>query len=161
MRERNNSIIYIVLVIMLVIVGTAINDYREKSKNDEYIDLLYNEEYQLIVDGTEVEISNMSREDILDIINQNNYIVEIKDGLKQIQVNEFKLSDEDKAKSEKFKTMATKIGVGAGIILSMLGVIVGFTSVALSVDLMMRKKATVISVVSLFFLIVFVSVAFF
>ena len=43
----------------------------------------------------------------------------------------------------------------------MLGVIVGFTSVALSVDLMMRKKATVISVVSLFFLIVFVAVAFF
>ena len=160
MKERENNNFYIVVVVIFIIAGilTAyINNYKEKTKNDEYIDLLYNEEYQLIVDGAEVEISNMSREDVLDLINQSNYIVEIKDGLKQIQVNEYKLSDEDKTKNKK----SIKICLFAGVIISILGMLVGAVAVGLSADIEVRNKATIILVGSLFFLIVFAAMIFF
>ena len=129
MKERDNNILYIVLVVMLIMAGIAINEQREKSKNDEYIDLLYKEEYQLVIDGEEINISNMSREDIIDLINQNNCIVEIKDGLKQIQVNEFVISDEDRAKSEKSMAKVIKICSFVVVIISMVGMIAGFMSV--------------------------------
>lgn len=158
MKERENNNFYIVVVVIFIIAGilTAyINNYKEKTKNDEYIDLLYNEEYQLIVDGAEVEISNMSREDVLDIINQINYIVEIKDGLKQIQVNEFVLSDEEKIQAEKYRKKTTTIAAFVGLIISLVGVFIGTLIKISSLDEMDRSRASAVLVISLIFTIVF------